>query len=83
LMVIMLMFIIGSRYSSKLYRLTFNRALPVLATLLMLTYTSMLQVIATIFFYAKVVTVPGNAVTYVTGFWKISPNVTFLQFKYL
>ena len=65
LMIIMLFFIIGSRYSSRLYRLTFNRALPVLATLFMLSYTSMLQVIATIFFYTKVITVPDNSVTYV------------------
>ena len=45
------LFIIASRYSSKLYRLTHNRSLPVLATLFMLTYTSVLQIIFPVFFY--------------------------------
>ena len=80
LIVIMLFFTIGSRYSIKLYRLTFNRALPVLATLFMLSYTSMLQVIATIFFYTKVITVPDNSVTYV---WVCYATLPLFGWKYL
>jgi len=80
LMIIMLFFIIGSRYSSKLYRLTFNRALPVLATLFILTYTSMLQVIAAMFFYAKIITVPGNAVKIV---WICDATLPLFGWKYL
>jgi len=80
LMIIMLFFIIGSRYSRKLYRLTFNRALPVLATLFMLTYTSMLQIIATMFFYVKIITVPHNTVTFVWGF---DATIPLFGWKYL
>ena len=80
LMIIMLFFIIGSRYSSKLYRLTFNSALPVLATLFILTYTSMLQVIATLFFYAKIIAVPGNSITIV---WVCDATLPLFGWKYL
>jgi len=52
----------------------------VLATLLMLSYTSMLQVIATIFYYARVITVPGNAVTYV---WVYDATLPLFGWKYL
>jgi len=79
-MIIMLFFIIGSRYSSKLYRLTFNSALPVLATLFMLTYTSMLQVIAALFFYAKIITVPSNTVKVV---WVCDATLPLVGWKYL
>ena len=47
--------ILGSRYSNKLHCLTHNRALPVLATLLLLMYTSILQAIASVPLYTTII----------------------------
>ena len=66
------LFIIASRYSSKLYRLTHNRSLPVLATLFMLTYTSVLQIISSVFLYTTITSLPSKAQKIV---WSLDPDI--------
>ena len=71
-------FILGSRYSSKLYRLTFNKSLPVLATLFMVSYTSVLLIIASAFLYITITQLPSHSSSIV---WLYDP--TLFGWKFL
>ena len=73
-------FILGSRYSRKLYRLTHNRALPVLATLFMLTYTSILQTIASTPLYTTIITIPSHSSK---NLWLLDPTISLFGWKFL
>ena len=56
--------IITSRYSVKVQRLTARRALPVLATLFLLSYTKILQTVSSVlFFYSTVTDFPSEQST--------------------
>lgn len=72
LAIIAALFIIASRYSSRLYRLTHNRSLPVLATLFMLTYTSALQIISSVFLYTTITSLPSKTQKIV---WSLDPDI--------
>ena len=48
LVVIAVSIIVASRYSSKILRWTYTRSLPVLATLFLLSYTSVLRAVLTV-----------------------------------
>ena len=73
-------FIIASRYSSKLYRLTHNRSLPVLATLFMLTYTNVLQIISSVFLYSTITSLPSKTSHIV---WSLDPAMSILGWKFM
>jgi len=61
LMLIAILLIIASRYSSTVQRMTAHRALPVLATLFLLSYTKILRFSCTVLFqYYKVTHLPSN-----------------------
>lgn len=75
----MLFFILGSRYSIRLYRLTHNRALPVLATLFILTYTSILRAIASVPLYTTIITIPGHSSKNV---WLLDPTIPLSGWKF-
>ena len=61
LVVIASSIIIASRYSSRILRLTFSRSLPVLATLFLLSYTSVLRTISTVLFsYSTITHLPSG-----------------------
>ena len=79
LVVIAALFIIGSRYSTKLYRLTFNRALPVLATLFMLTYSNILQAIARAPLYTTIITIPSHSSK---TLWLLDPTIPLFGWKF-
>ena len=74
------LFIIASRYSNKLYRLTHNRSLPVLATLFMLTYTDMLLIISSTFLYTTITSLPDGDPRIV---WSLDPGIPLLGWKML
>ena len=63
LIIITTTFILGSCYSRKLYQLTHNRALPALdiVTLFLLTYTSILQAIASAPLYTTIITISSHS----------------------
>ena len=71
--------ILGSRYSTKLHRLTFNRALPVLATLFVLTYTTMLYVIASTPLYTTIITIPSHSSK---NLWLLDPTIPLFGWKF-
>ena len=72
--------ITGSRYSSRIQKLTAHRALPVLATLLMLSYTKiLLTVCRVIFFYSTIVSLPGNHVKYT---WSVDTSIDLFGVKF-
>ena len=61
LFILVMFFIIASRHSSKLQRLTARRVLPVLATLVLLSFTKILRTTSTaLFFYSKVIHLPSK-----------------------
>ena len=61
LIVIAILFIIASRHSIRVLRLTANRALPVLATLFLLSYTKVLHTVSIVLFlYSKVTHLPSG-----------------------
>ena len=72
--------ITGSRYSSRIQKLTAHRALPVLATLLLLSYTKiLLTVCRVLFFYSTIVSLPGNHVQYT---WSVDTSVKLFRVKF-
>ena len=61
LMTIAVSIIITSRYSSRILRLTYTRSLPVLATLLLLSYAGVLKTVLTVLFsYSTITHLPSG-----------------------
>lgn len=80
LIVIAGVLIMASRYFSTMQRLTAQRALPVLATLFLLTYTKVLLTISSVlFFYSTVTHLPSN---YTTLVWPIDTSVALFGVKF-
>ena len=73
LILIAMALIITSRYSTTIQRLTARRALPVLATLFLLSYTKILHTVSSVlFFYSTITHLPSKHTTLV---WSVDPNV--------
>ena len=72
--------IITSRYSTKIQRLTANRALPVLATLFLLSYTKILRTVSSVlFFYSSITHLPSQHTTQV---WSVDANIPLFGVKF-
>ena len=72
--------IITSRYSTKIQRLTANRALPVLATLFLLSYTKILRTVSMVlFFYSSITHLPSQHTTQV---WSVDANIPLFGVKF-
>ena len=72
---------ISSRYSTTIQRLTARRALPVLATLFLLSYTKILLTVSRVlFFYSKTVHLPSGHTILV---WSVDANVPLLSVKFI
>ena len=80
LVLIACLFIVASRYSSKLFRLTHNRSLPVLSTLFVFTYTNVLQIISSVFLYTTITSLPSMQFRIV---WYLDPNIKLFGWKFL
>ena len=75
LIILAVIIIIASRYSSKLLRLTYTRSLPVLATLFLLSYTGVLRTVLTVLFsYSTITHLPSGHKQIV---WSIDASVPF------
>ena len=73
LILIAMALIITSHYSTTIQRLTACRALPVLATLFLLSYTKILHTVSSVlFFYSTITHLPSKHTTIV---WSVDPNV--------
>ena len=73
--------IVGSRYSARIQRLTAQRALPVLATLFILSYTKILLTVSSVLFsYSTIIQLPSDHATLV---WSVDANVNVLEFKFI
>ena len=73
LILIATLIIITSRYSATIQRLTARRALPVLATLFLLSYTKILHTVSSILFsYSTITHLPSKHTTRV---WSVDANV--------
>lgn len=74
LIMIIISLIIASRYSIMLHRLTLHKSVPVLATILLLSYTKILQTVSNVLFaYSMIADYPRNVSRVV---WSIDANVT-------
>ena len=72
--------IITSRYSTKIQRLTARRALPVLATLFLLSYTKILRIVSSVlFFYSTITHLPSKHTTLV---WSVDPTVPLFGIRF-
>ena len=72
--------IITSRYSTTIQRLTARRALPVLATLFLLSYTKILRIVSNIlFFYSTITYLPSKHTTLV---WSVDANVPLFGVRF-
>ena len=72
--------IITSRYSTKIQRLTARRALPVLATLFLLSYTKILRIVSSVLFsYSTVTHLPSKHTTLV---WSVDANVPLFGVRF-
>jgi len=81
LVLIAALLIIASRYSRKIQRLTTHRALPVLATLFLLSYTKILRTVSSVLFsYSTIIQLPSGHNTLV---WSVDANVNILGVKFI
>ena len=72
--------IITSRYSTTIQRLTARRALPVLATLFLLSYTKVLLTVSNVLFsYTSITHLPSNRTTLV---WSVDTSVPLFGVKF-
>ena len=72
--------IITSRYSTTIQRLTARRALPVLATLFLLSYTKILGIVSSVlFFYSTITHLPSKHTTLV---WSVDANVPLFGVRF-
>jgi len=73
--------IIASRYSTTIQRLTARRALPVLATLFLLSYTKILHTVSIVLFsYSTITQLPSEQSTLV---WSVDANVPLLGVRFI
>ena len=80
LIVIALILIVMSRYSSTIQRVTAKKALPVLATLFLLSYTKMLQNVCNVLFqYFATTQIPSNHTKLV---WSINTTTPLFGLKF-
>ena len=80
LMFIATLLIITSRYSITVQRLTARRALPVLATLFLLSYTKILRTVSSVLFSYSIIThLPSKHTTLV---WWVDANVPLFHIKF-
>jgi len=81
LLCIAISFIISSRYSTKIQRFTARRALPVLATLFLSSYTKILLVVSSVLFsYSTITHLPSGHSTLV---WSVDANVPLFSIKFI
>ena len=72
--------IITSRYSTTIQRLTARRALPMLATLFLLSYTKILRIVCSVlFFYSTITHLPSKHTTLV---WSVDANVPLFGVRF-
>ena len=80
LIIIAFSIIIASRYSLRILRLTYSRSLPVLATLFLLSYTSVLRTVLTVLFsYSTITHVPSRHEEMV---WSIDASIPLFGLKF-
>ena len=80
LILIAVILIIGSRYSTRLQRLTAQRALPVLATLFLLSYTKILRTVSSVLFsYSTITNLPSNRTMLV---WLVDTETQLFGLKF-
>ena len=73
--------IITSRYSTRIQRLTAHRALPVLATLFLLSYTKILHTVSSVLFsYSTITNLPTKNTALV---WSVDTEVQLFGLKFL
>ena len=72
--------IITSRYSTRIQRLTARRALPVLATLFLLSYTKILRTVSSVLFsYSTITSLPNKTTTLV---WSVDTETKLFGLKF-
>ena len=75
------MLIITSRYSTRIQRLTARRALPVLATLFLLSYSKVLSTVSSVlFYYTSLTHLPSKCTTVV---WSVDANIPLFGFQFI
>ena len=80
LILIATLLIIASRHSTTVQRITARRALPVLATLFLLSYAKVLRTVSSVLFYYSTIThLPSGDTTLV---WAVDANVPLFGLKY-
>ena len=81
LILIAFVLIIGSRYSAKIQKLTAHRALPVLSTLFLLSYTKILLTVCQILFrYTRVTQFPSQDSKLV---WLVDVSIPLFSIRFL
>jgi len=81
LIMIAITLIVGSRYSTKIQRMTAHRALPVLSTIFLLSYTKILRTVCIVlFWYYKVIHLPSDEMEIV---WSVDSTTQVFSMKFL
>ena len=80
LMFLAILLIVTSRYYVTVQRFTARRALPVLATLFLLSYTKILRTVSSVLFsYSTIIHLPSN---HTTLMWSVDANIPLFGIKF-
>ena len=81
LILISTLLIIASRYSNIIQKITSHRALAVLATLFLLSYTKILRIMCNVLFlYSSITHLPSQHTTHV---WSVDANVPLFELRFI
>ena len=80
LIIIAVIIIISSRYSPRIFRLTYSRSLPVLTTLFLLSYTGVLRTVLTVLFSYSTITHLRSGYHQIV--WSIDASVPLFGVKF-
>ena len=81
LIIITVMIILGSRYSTRIQRLTARRGLAVLATLFLLSYTKILSTVSRVlFFYTSIIHLPSERKELV---WSVDTSIKLFSKRFI
>ena len=74
---ILLLIIILSRYSSKVVKLVGRQVIPVLATMILLSYAKLIRIVFQVLHYTNIQCSSENNITLLM--WYIDPNVQYVR----
>ena len=76
---LLIVIILLAKYSNKVVQLVGRHAVPVLATMILLSYTKIIRTVFQVFYYTNIQCTYENDVIFLRKVWKIDANVEYMN----